>query len=247
MTSRIVFGKEAKDLSIAEQFVLASAVNKPIILLEGSERLNAVRLDRWHYITEVRARSAPTGCWPTRRRRRRSISSSSASPAVRPIRASSPRLQEALEQLRPAGGQARAGQPRRPRQRADAGRALRTARGDEAAFGDGWREHVRGVTSTFDAVENLAFDRALEAALPALDRALQARIDSGYTLDPARIDATRQMPHVVVVAANHKGEIVRYYENYQNTPYYGSAHAVDRDTGVYDATREGRMLASTAR
>lgn len=56
VTSRIVFGKEAKDLSIAEQFVLASAVNKPIILLPGNERLNEVRLDRWRYITEVRAR-----------------------------------------------------------------------------------------------------------------------------------------------------------------------------------------------
>ncbi len=56
VTSRIVFGKTAAALSIAEQFVLASAVNKPIILLEGSERLNYVRLDRWRYIAEVRAR-----------------------------------------------------------------------------------------------------------------------------------------------------------------------------------------------
>ena len=56
ITSRVVFGKEAKDLTIAEQFVLASAVNKPIILLPGSDKLNEVRLDRWRYITEVRAR-----------------------------------------------------------------------------------------------------------------------------------------------------------------------------------------------
>src|SRR5207249_4567532 len=52
ITSRVVFGKEAKDLSIAEQFVLASAVNKPIILLPGSDELNEVRLDRWRYLTE---------------------------------------------------------------------------------------------------------------------------------------------------------------------------------------------------
>ncbi len=57
MTARVVFGKEAKDLTTAEQYVLASAVNKPIILLEGNEQLNAVRLDRWRYITEVRART----------------------------------------------------------------------------------------------------------------------------------------------------------------------------------------------
>ena len=61
VTSRIVFGKTAAALSIAQQFVLASAVNKPIILLEGSERLNYVRLDRWKYITEVRARHCASG------------------------------------------------------------------------------------------------------------------------------------------------------------------------------------------
>ncbi|MEO0671855.1 MAG: transglycosylase domain-containing protein, partial [Pseudomonadota bacterium] len=55
VTSQIVFGKDARDLTTAEQFVLASAVNKPIILLPGSDRLNRVRLDRWQYITEVRA------------------------------------------------------------------------------------------------------------------------------------------------------------------------------------------------
>ena len=41
VTARIIFGKPASELSIAQQFVLASAVNKPIILLEGSERLSA--------------------------------------------------------------------------------------------------------------------------------------------------------------------------------------------------------------
>ena len=55
--SNYIGGKEARDLTVAEQFVLASAVNKPIILLEGSERLNVVRLDRWRYIAEVRART----------------------------------------------------------------------------------------------------------------------------------------------------------------------------------------------
>ena len=45
ITSRVVFGKEAKDLTIAEQFVLASAVNKPIILLPGSEKLNDAQLE----------------------------------------------------------------------------------------------------------------------------------------------------------------------------------------------------------
>ena len=57
VTARIVFGKGAQDLTTAEQFVLASAVNKPIILLPGNDKLNAVREDRWRYITEVRAQT----------------------------------------------------------------------------------------------------------------------------------------------------------------------------------------------
>jgi len=36
VTSRIVFGKEASELTVAEQMVLASAVNKPIILMPAA-------------------------------------------------------------------------------------------------------------------------------------------------------------------------------------------------------------------
>ncbi len=88
VTSRIVFGKEARELSIAEQMVLASAVNKPIILMPGSDRLNVVRIDRWRYITEVRARTCAEKLIGDRKRwrglRRHSLR------APRPIRSSEP-------------------------------------------------------------------------------------------------------------------------------------------------------------
>ena len=134
ITSRVVFGKEAKDLSIAEQFVLASAVNKPIILLPGSERLNEVRLDRWRYITEVRARICAE-----------KLIADEAEQKPRDLRARQPggRTARPARQAEAAGGArgacagacpARARQSRHPRQRADAGGALRHARGDEAGL-----------------------------------------------------------------------------------------------------------------
>ena len=117
VTSQVVFGKEAKDLSTAEQFVLASAVNKPIILLEGSDRLNEVRLDRWRYIAEVRARTCAEKLITDEAeqkkgrvradgaRRRPTRSQGEAEAAGRP------------RTLRARSRQARRGQPRHPRQR----------------------------------------------------------------------------------------------------------------------------------
>ena len=82
------------------------------------------------------------------------------------------------------------------------------------AYGFGWREHVRGVTTTFDAVENLAFGETDQGRAAELDAQYAGKIDAGYTLDPAKIvrRSDRKMPDVIVVAANAKGEIVRYFE-----------------------------------
>ena len=55
------------------------------------------------------------------------------------------------------------------------------------AYGFGWREHVRGVTTTLDAVENLAFHERIKAQLAKLDAQYQGKIDAGYTLDPAKV------------------------------------------------------------
>ena len=56
-TGRVLFGKMARGLSVAEQYVLAAAVNHPIILLPGSERLNRVRKGAWRRTTLVRAKN----------------------------------------------------------------------------------------------------------------------------------------------------------------------------------------------
>ena len=115
ITSRVVFGKEAKDLTIAEQFVLASAVNKPIILLPGSDKLNEVRLDRWRYITEVRARICAEKLIASEAEQRRVIFDlvNLAGRTARPARVK-PKLQSAGSAC-PGTGPAGARQPDDPR------------------------------------------------------------------------------------------------------------------------------------
>jgi membrane peptidoglycan carboxypeptidase len=118
------------------------------------------------------------------------------------------------------------------------------------AYGFGWREHVRGVTTTLDVVENLGFHDRIRAQLAKLDAQYQAKIDAGFTLDPAKAmapGADRKMPDVIVVAANARGEIVRYFEAGETASYFGSPAARSPASGYYDALREGRMIASTGK
>ena len=114
-------------------------------------------------------------------------------------------------------------------------------------YGFGWRDHVRGVTTTFEAGENLAFGRKEEARLAELDTQFTGKIDAGYTLDPAKVSPERKSPNVIVVAANAEGEIVRYYEQGETASYFGSPFARNSATGFYDSSRESRMVASTGK
>jgi hypothetical protein len=247
VTSRIVFGKEAKDLSIAEQFVLASAVNRPIILLEGSERLNEVRLDRWRYITEVRARTCAQRLITDEAVQRQVVFDLIALAGGPPDPKVRPKLQEALDRHVPA--LARRAQAN-PIIRANA--LMPSARYGireemKQSYGFAWRDHVRGVTTTFAAGENLAFRSKMSARLAKLDTKWGDRIDVGYTLDHAKVTGDRKSPNVIVAAANASGEIVRYFETGETAAYFGSPFARNTTTGVYDITRESRMVASTGK
>ncbi|MGD9785091.1 MAG: transglycosylase domain-containing protein [Hyphomicrobiaceae bacterium] len=247
VTSRIVFGKEARDLSVAEQFVLASAVNKPIILLEGSDRLNAVRTDRWRYIAEVRARVCAEKLIEDAEEQRRvvfdlvNLAGGPPDPHVKP------RLQVALDTY--ASAYARRAQAN-PTIRANV--LLPAARFGlreemKERYGYAWRDRVRGITTTFDAAENIAFNAEVERALAALDGKLGPKLNPGFTLDPAKVGVSGRMPDVVVVAANVRGEIVRYFETGETAPYFGSISARARSDGSYERSRESRMIASTGK
>ena len=250
MTARVIFGKEAKDLTTAEQFVLASAVNKPIILLEGNERLNEVRLDHWRYITEVRARTCAEKLIKDQTERQNivfelvGLAGGPPDPKVRP------KLQEALDRYAPdAARRATAN----PMVRANA--LLPAARFGireemKQLYGFAWRDKVRGVATTLDVTENLAFSERIRAELQQIDQKAQSKLNPGFTLDLARAAAPSsglRTPHITVVAANAKGEIVRYFEVGETAPYFGSPFARDQKSGRYNPDREQRRIASTGK
>lgn len=247
ITSRVVFGKDASDLSIAEQFVLASAVNKPIILLSGSDKLNEVRLDRWRYITEVRAKTCAEKLITDDNVKKEVIFELIEMAAGPPDPKVKPKVQEALETYAPdIAKRAEAN----PVVRANA--LLPTARFGlreemKEAYGFGWREYVRGVTTTLEATENLAFDAKMRKTLAALDVEQRSKIGGGFTLDPARTAEGLKTPNIIVVAANNRGEIVRYFETGETASYFGAPVARDPATGHYLKDRDPRMIASTGK
>ena len=247
VTSRVVFGKEAKDLSTAEQFVLASAVNKPIILLEGNDRLNEVRLDRWRFITEVRAKICAEKLIEDEAERKAVVFELIALAGGPPDPKVRPRLAAALEKYAPEQAK-----------RAEANPTIRANVLMPAArfglreemkqrYGFGWRDYVRGVTTTFDVGDNLAFGQKITSRLAALDAKWRDRIDPAFTLDPANVAPDKQQPNVVIVAADYQGKIVRYYETGETAPYFGSWGARDKATGLYNPAGEARMIASTGK
>ena len=247
VTSRVVFGKESSELSVAEQFVLASAVNKPIILLPGDARLNAVRLDRWRFIVEVRARICAEALISDEALKKQVLFELIAMAGGPPDPKVRPRLQAALE--RSAPDQARRAEAN-PVVRANVLMpAARFGLREEMkeSYGFAWRDHIRGVTTTFDAAGNLAFHDNIKEGLARIDAAVRPKLNAGYALDPARVGPDVHMPNVTVVAADAKGEIVRYYESGETAPYFGAPVARDLATGYYDPAHDPRMIASTGK
>ncbi len=247
VTSRIVFGKEARDLSVAEQYVLASAVNKPIILLEGSERLNAVRIDRWRYLAEVRARTCAERLLKDADQQKQvlfelvDLAAGPPDPKVRP------RLQSALDVHAPQFSRRAQANPIIRANLLMPAVRLGLREEMKNRWGFDWRNHVRGINASLDVRENLDLRRKLAAELASIDKAWGARLNPGFTLNPAHAGPDRRVPDVVVVAANLKGEIVRYYETSQTAAYFGSLSARDPASGRYRREGEPRRIASTGK
>lgn len=247
LTSRVVFGKDSSDLSMAEQFVLASAVNKPIILLKGDARLNEVRLDRWRFIVEVRARVCAEALIEDEETKKQVLFELIAMAGGPPDPKVKPKLQAALDAYAPDQAKRAVANPvvRANALMPSARFGLREEM--KEVFGFAWRDHVRGVTTTFDAAPNLAFHEKIRAELAKIDVAIQPKLLAGFTLDPAREGAGRRMPTVTVVAADASGAIVRYFESGETAPYFGATVARNPETGLYDPARDPRMIASTGK
>ncbi len=251
MAARVVFGKEARDLTIAEQFVLASAVNKPIILLKGSARLNRVRMDRWRYIIEVRARKCAQRLIDDPQKQLEVISelvSMAGGPPDPRLRAE---LKDALVEIDPRhANRARANPVYRANLLIPATRyGVREEM--KAEYGFNWRNHVRATTLTFDAADNRRFRNKVQEQLKILQQKYKTQIDQQFGLDYELIHEPgapdKQLPDIIVAAANLKGEIVRLFEAKDTAAYFGSPAARDSKTGRYVRADESRAIASTGK
>ncbi len=249
LTARIVFGKPAAQLTTAEQYVLAAAVNKPIIVLPGSERLNRIRLRNWRYLTDVRAKECALKLISDPQKRKSTLFALANLGTSPP----QPRLTTTDE----------AGLPLSPRRAQLAGASptiranlmLPAARYEareemKDIFGRGWRNYVRAIHLTLDAEANLKFRERILARLGKLDARYRRRLLAPYTLDVAAARASRKgdrkLPDIIVAAANERGEIVRYFAAGSNAHYFGSRTAFGKD-GRYDPEKESRAIASIAK
>lgn len=251
-TSLIVFGKPAERLTTAEQYVLAAAVNQPIILLTGGKRLNAVRAKSWQRIVGSRARHCAHALLRDPARRD-AVSTELERIAATPPDPKMPQdFSETIARHAPAAaGPASASPIRRSNVLIP---ATKYGVRDELKnhFGFGWRSEARQVTLTLNAAENLAFRNDIKAELADLQNRFKDRIGSRFTLD---LDAARgptgsglqKVPDVVVAAADRDGALVRYFESNFNAAYFGSPRARDPASGTYDPSRESRFIASVGK
>lgn len=251
ITSRIIFGKGANQLTIAEQYILASSVNKPIILLEGSKRLNKVRLDRWQYVAEVRAKSCATALLKSDQDKKTVLIDLSLLAGGPPNAKIEPALQKTIKKYYPSMVKVAGANPiARANLLVPAGRYA--AREEmKQAYGYEWRHYVRGVELSLDVSKNLTFRKQIWKTLEKLDNKYQSQIDPAYSLNIKKIQALdgnqKTMPDVIIAAATPDGEIVRYFESNDNAAYYGSPYARSRDNGRYDSNNEIRAIASVGK
>lgn len=249
-TGLILFGKPSDELTRAQQYVLAAAVNKPVILLKGGEKLNRYRLDTWRKVAEERAGACADNLILDMAEREKVLAELSAIADAPPDPKTPDDIAAALGELAPDAAAPASASPVR-RANALVPSAKYGVRDEiKNAFGYGWRAHVRGVRLTLDVAQNLAFRERVTDALARMQRQNEARISPLFTLDPATMAAGtdgRQMPDIVVAAADRDGHIVRYYESNQTAAYFGSSLGRDPRTGKYDPKLESRFIASVAK
>lgn len=251
VTSRIIFGKPAKDLTIAEQYTLASSVNKPIILLKGSNKLNKVRDDRWRYVTQTRARACAKNLLTDDSQKKAVIVDLSLLAEGPPSAKIQPKLQTTIKTHHPDYVASAGANPILranlliPAARYGAREEMKNT------FGFNWRRYVRGVELTLDIPKNRSLREKVFRKLQNLQTKYQTRINPDYTLDIKTIrdqDGTeKSMPDIIIAAANEKGEIVRYFESNDIAAYYGSPYARSSENGRYNPDKEIRAIASVGK
>lgn len=249
LASRVIFDKSAADLSAAQQYVLAAAVNRPIeVLPHKNAARERRRLARWKRLVASRAMTCANAEITSADTRAQVVAE------LRDLSQSAPRPRIDADVVIALESQPNAptGRSVNPVRRANnlLG-ALQYGLRQELVerHGYAWRNHVGAVHLTFNALANQSFAQRLEDELQTLltSRTYQRR-NAALSFDIS--DAGTQgkiVPRIVIAAANERGELVRYYENYATAVYYGAQNAWDPDTGVYDAAAETMQIASAGK
>lgn len=249
-TSLVLFGTPADQLSVAKQYVLAAAVNRPVILLKGNSRINKARLRNWKKITRLRARTCAEALIADPKARSETIDELLAMSAEPPDPKVPADIETALLDLVPQRARFAGANPIQ-RSNVLVPSAKYGVRDQmKNLFGLDWRSHVRNVQLTLDVPENLRFRNEIKKALRKLDRRFAARLAEGYGLDLDRVrrpGSPLEAPDIIIAAANAKGELVRYFEANFNASYFGSPSARDRKSGRYASDRESRTIASVGK
>lgn len=249
LASRVIFDASAADLSVAQQYVLAAAVNRPIEVLPRRTRASErERLRRWRQLVAGRARTCALAAITARADRDAVLAELDELALTAPR----PRMNADVVRALEAQPNAPTGRSVNPVRRANnlLGPLQYGLRQELVErHGLAWRNHVGAVHLTFNALDNQAFTRRIEARLATLiSSPVFAGRDPALTFDTSRADTPGAIvPKIVLAAANDKGEIVRYYENHATAVYYGSKAAWDRETGRYDPSAETMQLASAGK
>jgi hypothetical protein len=249
LTSRMVFGKPSKELTTAEQFVLASAVNRPIQVLPSTNpKINERRLINWQHITSRRAQECVNALIGDPVERKQLTIALQTMAVALPDPKLAPDKEAELKLLQANSGVVRNNPVARANHFAPSSRFGARAEMVDV-YGADWRQYVARVDLTLNAGDDLRLRDRLTAALAKLNTTYRNSIYKDYTLDVLDTDSksSKQLPDIIVAAADENGKLVRYFEAGSNAHYYGSTPARDKLTGRYERDREGRAIASLAK
>ena len=232
--------------------MLAAAVNQPVILLEGGERLNRYRIASWRRVSAIRARQCARNLIADAQQREAVAAALVKMSKSPPDPKTPPEIAQVLAELAPNSARPAGANPVR---RSNALiPAVKYGVRDEIRnqFGFGWRTRVGGVKLTLDVAGNLAFRERIRDELARLQARFRSRINARYSLDieaarSADVESAIEVPDVIIAAADANGAIVRYFDTNFTAAYFGSARGRDTSTGKYDRARESRFIASVAK
>lgn len=247
MTSRIIFGKPSSDMTRAEQFVLAAAVNRPIqVLPSKNQRINKRRLRNWRHITAIRAQRCVNALvTEPLEQKNLTITLQTMSVSVPQARLA-PDKEAELKLLRRSSGVIRNNPVRRANHFAPSARFGARAEMVDL-YGHEWRNYVARVDLTINAAQNIRFREKVAKQLGKLNSRYRSKLNRRYTLDVLARRRDKRPPDIIIAAADENGKIVRYFEAGHNAHYFGSSGARDQLSGRYERDREGRAVASVAK